>query len=478
MPSLTDLPPELLLSILGNTSRKDRLHASLTCKELHQVANSLFYAKISLDWSSPWETSPNSVPFLLRSLVERPQLGSPVKELHLSGRNFTRRLAWDTLTPLIFVDVLELDKVDSIIYGFQILHAQEWAEQVAQGNMDALVTLLLSFLPNVTRLRILSNFAKITRILALTLLSDIKASCNSSVVLPMLYSLESVSVSRHRHRSGDVKEDNTAEILLWFYLPNIRFLELSIDNPKTFAWPLDYAPCPSSLRSLTLTILREPHAERVFAVCTGLTRLNWTLEYKVEYLDISEPTFYLDGVTTALRPLQESLEDLTLTTAIEMGVSDIELPKVYIQGSLAIAHFPAMRKFSLSWPLAMGLEPNPERRLSDSIPQNVQEMTITTDGFDLTDSFGWDEFSMLGPMEEFFMSYKEHTPLLEQLNLVVECVYAKWSYRMRKEILYLCAGVGLKCSIIHHVPDGPPFETPPPGWVWRAPESWDAATQS
>ncbi|KAH8175142.1 f-box-like domain-containing protein [Sarocladium implicatum] len=425
MPSFTDIPTELLLSILQHTSSsKDQLHAGLTCKKLHQVANGLIYAAISLDWSSTRETAPNSVTLLLRSLMEKPQLGVLVKDLHLHGRDFISVIAWNILTPPVFVGALDLANVASVIRGFQLQHAQEWEEKARQGKMDAIVTLLLTFLPNLTRLRMLSNFAKETRILALTLLSDIKESSCNKAVLPMRYSLEDVTISRHRQGSDKVKEDNMSEILLWFYLPKIRLLNLSIDNPETFAWPLDYSPYPSLLRSLTLTILRESHAKKVLAVCNGLKYLDWTLEYTVDRTDMSGPMFDLDGIRIALGPLRQSLEVLMLTAAISMGVSEIDFPLVYVQGSLAIADFPAVRKLTLSWPFAMGLEPNRERRMSDSIPKNVREITITSDGFDRTESFEWDEFTMLGPLEEFLTGCKKRTPFLKQLNLVVEFLAA------------------------------------------------------
>lgn len=474
MLSLSNLPTELLLSILKRTSsRQDLRNMGLTCKKFHEVANDLMYASISLDWSPRPETSSYAVTFLLRSLMENPKLGGLIKDLYLHGRDFRGFIKWNTLTPPVCVDALDLNMVSSTIHGFQVPHAQEWEEEARRGKMDAIVTLLLSFLPNLTRLRVLSNFAKETRILGLTLMHDIKAASINNGVLPMRHSLEDVTVSRFRLGNGKVKEDNTAETLLWFYLPKIRLLNLSIDNPKSFTWPLEHSPCPSQLRSLRLSLIREPHAQQVFAVCNGLKQLSWTLEHNAEFKAISKPNFDLNGVTDALGPLRESLEDLTLKASIEMGPSDIEYPHVDVRGSLAIADFPAVRKFTLSWSLAMGIQPNCQRRLSTSIPRNVQEITITDD-LEQTEDFEWDEFSMLGPIDRFLSSHKEHTPFLEQFNLVVEGIDANWSDRMRKEIQYLCAGVGLKCKILQLPDDGLPFESPPPGWVWRAPESWDA----
>jgi hypothetical protein len=143
-------------------------------------------------------------------------------------------------------DAVEVIEVTSVPY------AHQWGQDLRRGKMDAFVALLLSRLHHLTRLVLGPHFTKET------------------VLLGMLFSSALCETSDHRlstfHRLREVtyelKPDclramsgrNTADVLPFFYLPEVRLLSLALDNPVTFSWPA-HTPDPSTITSLNLTFI-------------------------------------------------------------------------------------------------------------------------------------------------------------------------------------------------------------------------------
>lgn len=72
---------------------------------------------------------------------------------------------------------------------------------------------------------------------------------------------------------------NTADLLPVFYLPSIKQISASIDNPITFSWPAILPPPPSSLRNLKLENIREPFLRQILLITNQLLSLHWEWYY-------------------------------------------------------------------------------------------------------------------------------------------------------------------------------------------------------
>lgn len=169
MPSLCDLPTELVQLILGHATKADYLSLSTVNRRLSDEARARLYQAITLEWKTK-EIPP--VCKLLQTLLENKKLRSHVNSLDLNGQG---PLQIDIHTPTIPL-ALDADKAASIIRGTQFPHMEAWETAFRQGNLDAVLALLVILLPELVRLSVIQNFARDSRILSQTVLYAAQSS--------------------------------------------------------------------------------------------------------------------------------------------------------------------------------------------------------------------------------------------------------------------------------------------------------------
>lgn len=472
MPSLLDLPPEIVTTILEYLWTWDQRRVARASKYLQQTATRLIYAEITFKWDG--DSCHPGIILFLRSLAENPGLGDLVKALHLKPNSpesswgvfsSSGEPSWTVFsssgmpTPMTLTNwgrrtQQALDRVVALIRGFNHLsYARTWKDELRKCNMDALVTLLLSFLPNLTRLSMRDCFARDVRILSRSLAHSMQAP-PSGAVMPMLRSLEDVTIVRSDQRRAGGKS-SAGEALPWFHLPQLRRLELTIDDPGSLAWTPAEAPHPSRLQSLRMTSIREANARQALTRCRGLRQLHWHLEYDDEarILPIGERALNMASVNASLEPLCETLEDLTLKAAYETREWDKKHLVIELRGTLDLSGFHAIRRLAVSWPLVMGMGPARGVRLGPSLPKNL-EYLVFTDGFPPSGRYEWNPSSMMAAMQFFLERYQEHTPLLRGFGLLVDKENEIWTpncwyISVCKALELLGSQAGLECSVVY-----------------------------
>lgn len=357
MPSLSDLPTELLDAILQFTTEEDCLSLATVNRRLSYAARVRLYQDITLEWKTK-KIPP--VCKLLQTLLDNQELRYLVKSLDLSGQGPSdEHPHYKKPTPLIPM-TLDIDKASALIRDTRFPHAEAWETALREGNLDAVLALLVILLPELVRLSAIHNFARDSRILSQTVLHAAQSTTHEGRTdgdfRPDVSKLYDVTICQRRvgeaiHRTPRPFK-NTPDILGWFYLPSVQRLRLSIDNPFEFTWPSPLPPRPQHLRILFLDQIREYRALPILAACRGLKELNWNLRHEAgPDRDVlpDPPIVDLGKVTAALVPLQDSLEVLTLGGELVPGLSEIDNPTVTFPGFLDLAILTKVRTLSIPW---------------------------------------------------------------------------------------------------------------------------------
>ncbi|PNY28622.1 Uncharacterized protein TCAP_01444 [Tolypocladium capitatum] len=393
MTSLLDWPTELQLSILDLLSFTDLLSMSVVDKHFRILTEPLLYSKIEITWAR--ERTP-PITLLLRSILDRPELSGHICSLRLDGEGFTKKNHEINEPPALPVTTLPISKASEIIHSTGVPQAKLWVDELQSGTVDAIVALLLSMLPNLTFLHIGPNFALESRLLGKMLRC---ALCESSEEyrLPAFRSLHDVTLSRRTNEYRHRNISNTADVLPFFYLLDVRCLSISIDNPTEFVWPV-HAPTPSSLTSLELCRLRETRLEPLLSVLNGLQKLHWHWYYQPDLdRDVSKHVIELDTMAEALCHVGDTLTDLTIVaeTCPELSAGCYEPPELEMRGSLGgLAHLGQLRRLCLPWAFLMGFSPSAGKQLGDALPENLELLILTADLMD-HEEWVWDDDSIV-----------------------------------------------------------------------------------
>ncbi|KAH7362174.1 hypothetical protein B0T11DRAFT_317954 [Plectosphaerella cucumerina] len=331
MPSISDLPTEILSAILLHATEEDCLSLATVDRRLHSVATEQLYRNITMDWLN-YKLPPVSK--LLRTLIDNQSLRYLVKSLELQGGcGSTPRVYHVPKIPLTF----DQEKASLLIRGTHFPHTERWEDDLREGSLDAAVTLIVMLLPNLVRLTLLDNFARDNRLLNQTCIHALK------------------SKMCHDGTNSSVEDP-------WSNLSKLcDRLRLSIDNPFDFTWPFPLPPRAQTLRYLALDKIRECRALPILAACPELKELAWNLRHEngsdPGVISEDEACIDLRQVTAALACLHDSLEILSLGAECYGGRSEIEDPPMTLLGSIDLGPFTKMKNLTVPWNFSMGMRP-------------------------------------------------------------------------------------------------------------------------
>ncbi|KAH6693858.1 hypothetical protein F5X68DRAFT_47460 [Plectosphaerella plurivora] len=479
MPSLADLPTELVQAILQHTTKEDCLSLTTVNRRLSNEATARLYQNITFEWEKE-EIPPVSK--ILRTLLEDAHLRPLVKSLDLSGSGYQYGKQAYIFSPT--VPPLELDTMDrasSLIRSTGFPHMEAWETALRESSLDAVLALLVILLPELIRLSITQKFAKDTHILSQTVLHAAQSTARDGGderggdFRPDVSKLQDVTICQRR--LGDALSrylcpfKNTPEILGWFYLPSAQRLRLSIDNPFNFAWPSPLPPQPQHLQTLFLDQIREFRALPILAACSGIKELNWNLrqESGVDSDVLPRLTVDLQKLGEALVPLRDSLEVLTIGGELEQGIhEELETPPVTYTGFMDLSMLTKVKTLAAPWIFYMGKKLQERKTIGrpSTVPPNLTRLIIN-DGFEHDDANDWDESDMLEASRNFLeVRRPQHTPYLRELGLhpaYLEDV-------SKKELRPLAEKLGIEFSSVNTF-DEKWLNTPPLPhcWTWDPP---------
>lgn len=376
---LINLPLELLQTVLSSLSTCDLLATTLVNKRLCKAAVPFLYAEIRMTWK--WGNTP-PITLLLRSTLDRPDLGQLVRHMQLDGEGFGPN-GPDLHPPPLQSSVVPIDKASIIIRSTKILGAENWIQDLTSGVAEAAVALLIAMMPNLASLYLGPNFTVRNDHLGAMLRSALCHPQQDQGRLPGFESLRQVTFTK---RYGDIRQkqdlkNNSWDVLPFFYLPNLEKLSLSLDNPIEFKWP-GSPPRPARLKALELYRLRESRLVPLLSATIGLQKLKWRWYYQPDLdREVSKSNLNFDLIIQALQPIRHTLIDLCIHALSEdsMNTIDYEAPAVPIQGSLdGLSQFSSLQILSLPWVFVKGFSKSSGMQFP-SLPAGLCQLGLTSD---------------------------------------------------------------------------------------------------
>ena len=268
---LADLPTELLNAIIDRLSRHDIYMLTRVCKSMNIYLVPILYSDISWTWTESLYDNNRFIRYLVRTLVESPQLGSLINRICFRGTQ-PALIFWDRNR---YLDE-EAPRIRRFLSKVSVTSREEdeWISELAKGDPDAFVALLLACAPNLKHLDLGYNFIRShvhQRFITLVLQCAI---CwpQESVGLPSFALLQEVSLgldlqelrAETPHRRHYVYPEVDLDLILpLLYLPGLTAFNTLATQPRRywkllsngfqlpFLWPTEQALAPA-LRTLVL----------------------------------------------------------------------------------------------------------------------------------------------------------------------------------------------------------------------------------
>jgi hypothetical protein len=203
--------------------------------------------------------------------------------------------------PEIHVPEDQLKALTAFIHRTEVPYREWWARELHDGSVDALVALLSAHLSSLRFLHLGHAFTPqsgLTGMVLRSLICETGAYKLGKGDFQHFEYLQNLTFAHceSRDEACDWKVKNTADILPFFYLPNLQFVSASIDNPDKWLWPapLTHAPSPLKLKSFDLTDIRERYLGEILAVTKNLETLSWKWYYDNSAADDFAVTQTLD----------------------------------------------------------------------------------------------------------------------------------------------------------------------------------------
>ena len=207
---------------------------------------------------------------------------------------------------------------------------------------------------------------------------------------------------------------NTESALLFFYLPSVDSLHISIDDPlgHILPWPTTLPPSALSLTSLSIAggKIRESYLGQILAAVPRLRSLPWHCKRNLED-QLNSPLVNLDQLMPSLAHVKETLTELSIG-----GVNLCPAPP-RLQGSArALAGFDQLTKLSIPLVFLTGFALPLRSGFRNCLPRNLEELT-------LTDALSFDEEcdeACAAEIATWLADMRTSTPRLWKLCLLFE----------------------------------------------------------
>ncbi|PHH89595.1 hypothetical protein CDD83_5686 [Cordyceps sp. RAO-2017] len=446
--SALDRSDDLLLCILDFLSFPDLLSMSMVNKHIHSLTEAHLYSTIETTWALG-STPP--VTLLLRSILDRPQLSSPIRSLRIVGNGFGHNFEVDEPLPCP-LSTVSTNKASEIILSTGVPHTNLWINELQSGTVDAIVATLLITTANLKSLYLGPNFTIKSRLIGSVFLY---ALCKplQKYQLPTFQNLRQVTFSRRGREYFYREVNNTSDVLPFFYLPELQHLSISLDNPYDFVWPA-HTPTPSSLESLEIYRLREAGLMPLLQALKGLRlrKLHWHWFYQPD-LDrhVSKDIIELDTIAKALNQVHGTLTDLTIGAAARPAIlgGDYEPPPLKIRGSLdGMVHLGKLRSLSIPWVFLMGFSPmeffeSSSTNLRNALSPSLEVLTLTADLAD-NEQWEWEDDSIVSAVKSELESRTwPHSTCLRHIELPIPLGYGKITDELIQELRSIGANARL-----------------------------------
>ncbi|CAG7566023.1 unnamed protein product [Fusarium equiseti] len=411
-PSFLDFPQEIQLQIAEYLPQTLLARLCMTCRSLNNLAEPLLYSTIHFLWVQRYYPPIRQAICLIQTLLKRPELCDYVRSLEFVGDLHIdlNDALWPHEQPEPpHVPVPPLDLLATVIEatGMEQTSAVNWINKVLYCDAyayldvregiqlstlskihekwaDATMALLLCLLPGLSKFSASRNWTEETRTLEAVFGLSL-CPTTGDLSFPNLQSLIDLSVaSTVGNFLPNLDPENTAEALSTFYLPNIRRLSVSIDNPVQFTWPNPLPPNPAFLTSLDIYRLRECYLASILSVTKNLKSLRYEWHYRPDIDEhVSIDTVLLDTMIEAFLEVSDTLEELHITAWIAAAFSQgmYDDPDITFRKSLAqISRMKRLKTLHVPWVFLTGWGILPTiKQIGHTLPTTLQHLTLNRD---------------------------------------------------------------------------------------------------
>jgi hypothetical protein len=473
-----DCPTELIDSILQHVSFCDLLAVSLVSKRLYECATPLRYSRIDLTLH---RNNPRSIIHLCRSIFNKPELAAHVDSIRLrdgepaDGRRYCNISEIPKASPPRPTDKDGMSEFVSFISHSGLAYADIWTEKLRVGNLNAFVALFLSRLPNLKGFRV-GNLVvlpdpekkELSRNPP-TAARDMENQFLGKIFQSAVFDPSNHGISRFQYLKhisfpwpitpwpGKNPEFCRPEdIITLLSLPSVRSISGWCLNPESlpFSWPAGRPPELAYLTSLSLTHIHINFLGQILKRTRALKELRWVWKHTPNVDPLNTDIINLDRFVEVLLAVQDTLEDLNISVDMICPWFNSEFQNLEIRGSLSglrsmvnIKRFKA--PFGLLLPDWDGQRDSYRRRLEDSIPPNVEVVTISDD--DTNDYLPFTDRDDEWPKLRSWLSETawKTTPHLKEARLFLQKSSDAVHFNRLDELEAIFQGIDLPHKIIH-----------------------------
>ncbi len=425
--NLLDCNEDVVRSILGCLAQADLRSVCLTHSHLRRLAESFLYSTIEIAFPK-YATPP--IPSLVGTILRRPELAAYIRTLLFKGGHPGSWAGGGRQVPKLSVRGPDRLAAISFVEKTRLSYRGTWIEELRRGTLDAYLAVLISQLPRLQRLHLGCCFFiendLIGRVLR-SIISGSDADLSPPGIHTTLHQLHTVTLEGFVSRYNGIDDRgtrNTVNALPFFYLPSLRKMSASIDNPlvPTFPWPTPQPPSASSLTSLSVVTIRESHLGELLAALPHLRSLSWTWAFDPDFEDqFNSPIINLDLLMPALQHVRGTLAELNITALCYYANRAATPFPLQVQGSLrALSGFDHLTKLVIPLAFLTGFSLPVRELLANCLPRSLEELTLADDLYIHTDiNEEWEEAGYTGAIVTWLADVRTSTPRLRKLCLVL-----------------------------------------------------------
>ncbi|KAL1597284.1 hypothetical protein SLS60_008868 [Paraconiothyrium brasiliense] len=498
MGAFLNCPTELIDTILEQVSFRDLTALSLASKKLHDFATPQLYSYIDL---SIHRRNARPIIHLTRSIFNNIELAKYVKSVRLRDgdeeiQKLYRGYYYDNSVPEVSSSrptdedgkyspatksICRMPEFTKFIKNTGLSYADLWIDKLRIADLNAFIALLLSRLPDLKSFRI--GYAAIVPYVERSGKRNRPNIAGENQFLGKLFQSAVFNTSGHEHGlsqfqkleeisfPGPISVDpgrnpdfcNPSDMVALLSLPSIRRIRGWCWNPSSLPWPTDL-PAPAHLTSLTLTYIHVDFLAQILARTRALKTLCWNWKWIQDTHPLNTDTIDLNRFVEAVQPIRDTLEDLTIGFEFDdMSWGGIEPGMMKSLGTLhGLEGFTNIKRFQAplgvllpDWEWYAGADPT--RRLEDSLPRNVEVVTVT-DVF-ISDYYAYDEYEELDFVRAWLLeTASTRTPRLKEVCYYLDRNDSEFEERGYEPIKQIFEGTNVRYRIIK-ARDEKPWET-------------------
>lgn len=413
---------------------------------------------IKWTWNSPQEPSTGnpSIHLLLRKLLDSPQICASIKHLSFSGDPGPRKP----------ISVGDIKAGEDLVRGAQFPLAPLWIEALSLGNINVLVALVLSQLPNLQTIHLDQDFFANSQFLGLLFQHELSPKQSSSWPVSNFFCLHKISLFTPEpvvglRRSSTRASFDPDQMMSLFYLPNIQSIEAVVLARKRVYPPKSYPPCASKLQSLKL-----PRCELDLDGLKMFMTVTPSLE-KPYYdrrcdLDPREPdngpsrVYDLSKLCKALTYIQGTLKHLSLPISYYASTAmDPDWPNedcCLIGSPFLFQQFQKLEYLEIPFVFLFGYHRTSMTSYNpyELLPCTLRHLFLRDDLANCVD-YEWEAPACLSRLKELIAACvgpDKTLPALKSLTLRVRNGrHEDWDERHQDQLRSMCTSAGLSCII-------------------------------